>query len=137
MKRKKMIGLLAVLVVVIFTANSLALVEGQIRQILKTETPPIDVAVSPNGKWIFVLTKPGNLLIYRADGKFNDKIAVGKHIDQIKAGPDEELLLLKSRNNKTIEILVLDFIQDINIAGSPFKGSKDAPVAVVVFEDFQ
>jgi len=137
MNRKKTICLLAVLIIAVFAANSQALVEWDVRQILKTDTPPIDVAVSRNGKWIFVLTAPGNILIYTPDGELKDKIVVGKHIDQIKAGPDEELLLLKSRKNKTVEVLVLAFIRDINIFGSPFKGPKDAPVVVAVFSDFQ
>ena len=137
MNRKKTICLLAVLIVAVFAVNSPALVEWDVRQLLKTDTPPIDVAVSRNGKWVFVLTAPGNILIYTPDGELKDKIVVGKHIDQIKTGPNEELLLLKSRKNKTVEILVLDFIRDINISGSPFKGPKDAPVVIAVFSDFQ
>ena len=136
-RRKLTIYLLALFIVAVFAVNSLALVEWDVRQILQTDTPPIDVAVSRNGKWIFVLTAPGNILIYTPDGELKDKIVVGKHIDQIKTGPNEELLLLKSRKNKTVEILVLDFIRDINISGSPFKGLKDAPVVIAVFSDFQ
>jgi len=135
--RKKTICLLAVLIVAVFAVNSPALVEWDVHQLLKTDTPPIDVAVSRNGKWVFVLTAPGNILIYTPDGELKDKIVVGKHIDQIKTGPNVELLLLKSRKNKTIEILVLDFIRDINISGSPFKGPKDAPIVIAVFSDFQ
>jgi hypothetical protein len=52
-------------------------------------------------------------------------------------GPKEDLLLLKSRKNRTVEILVLDFIQKINTSGSPFKGPKDAPVEIAVFSDFE
>ena len=137
MNRKKTICLLAVLIVAIFVVDSLALVEWDVRQLLKTDTPPIDVAVSRNGKWIFVLTAPGNILIYTPDGELKDKVIVEKHIDQITTGPNEELLLLKSRKNKTVDILVLDFVRDINIAGSPFKGPKDAPVTIAVFGDFQ
>jgi len=47
------------------------------------------------------------------------------------------MLLLKSRGNQTIEILVIDFIQKINISSSPFKGPTDAPVMIAVFSDFQ
>jgi len=135
--RKKVICLLVLLIVAVFAVNSLALVEWDIREILKTDEPPVDVVVSRNGKWIYILTAPGDVLIYTPDGKLRDKIGVGKHIDQIAMGPSGDLLLLKSRKNKTVEILVLDFIQDISTSGSPSKGPADAPVVIAVFSDFQ
>jgi hypothetical protein len=35
------------------------------------------------------------------------------------------------------EILVLDFIQNIDVSDSPFKGPADAAVTIAVFSDFQ
>jgi hypothetical protein len=52
-------------------------------------------------------------------------------------GPGGDSLILNSNKNKTVQIIVLDFIQNINIFGSPYKGSDDAPVVVAVFDDFQ
>ncbi len=49
----------------------------------------------------------------------------------------DNLLLLSSRSNKTVELLAIDFIHKINISGSPFKGSEDALVVIAVFSDFQ
>ena len=117
--------------------QSLAFVEWNIHKTLKLDTQPLDVAVSKNGTSIFVLTKTGKILIYSPDGKLKDKIEVGNHIDQIKTGPGEEWLFLSSRKNKTVEILHVDFIQHIDISGSPFKGTENAPVAIAVFTDFQ
>ena len=127
----------ALLLVAVFVSNGFADVEWNIQKTLKTDTPPVDVTVSRNGKWIFVLTAPGNILVYTPDGKLQDKIGVGKHIDQIEVGPQEDMLLLKSRSNQTIEILAIDFVQNINISNSPFKGPADAPVVIAVFSDFQ
>ena len=62
---------------------------------------------------------------------------MGDNMDQIETGPSENVLLVKSRRDRTVRILVLDFIQQIDISGSPFKGSAEAPVTVVVFDDFQ
>jgi len=101
------------------------------------DTQPLDIAVSQNGNSIFVLTESGKILIYSSDGNLKDKIDVGKHVDQIKLGPGEEWLFLSSLKNKTIEILHIDFIQHIDISGSPFKGSENAPVVIAVFSDFQ
>ena len=137
MRPKHTVFLSALLLVAVFVSNGFADVEWNIQKTLKTDTPPVDVTVSRNGKWIFVLTAPGNILVYTPDGKLQDKIDVGKHIDQIEVGPQEEMLLLKSRSNQTIEILAIDFVQKINISNSPFKGPADAPVVIAVFSDFQ
>ena len=137
MKRKYMVCLLAFLIVTVFFTNSLALVEWDIQKILKMEASPLDIAVSKDGKSIFVLTESGDIIIYSSSGKLMDKIDVGNHVDQIKVGPREDLLFLSSRKNKTVEILVMDFIRNIDITGAPFKGPVDAPVVIAVFSDFQ
>ena len=95
------------------------------------------MAISRSGNWIFILTDQGEILVYSSNGTLDSKIKIGNHVDQIKAGPLDELLILKSRKDKTVQILTLDFIKTINIKGSPFKGSADAPVAIAVFSEFQ
>ena len=136
-KRKNTICQIAFLILAVFVTNGLALVEGDVREILKTDTAPVDMAVSRDGKRIFILTEHGRILIYSPAGRLQDKIDVGKHIDQIETGPKEDLLLLKSRRNRTVEILVIDFIHKINTSDSPFNGPANAPVVITVFSDFQ
>jgi hypothetical protein len=136
-KRKYVVCLLAILIIPGLFTQGIASVEWNIHKTLKLDTQPLDVAVSQNGNLIFVLTKSGKILIYSPDGNLKDKIDVGTHVDQIESGPGEEWLFLSSRKNKTVEILHIDFIQHIDISGSPFKGSGNAPVAIVVFSDFQ
>jgi len=131
------ISLLSSLVVAVFFSHSLAFVEWDVQRTLNLEKPPLDVAVSGNGRWIFILTDQGSILIYSADGTLKDKITVGKDVDSIKAGPREDTLFLTSRKNKTVQHITLDFVYDINISGSPFKGPTDAPVAITVFNDYQ
>jgi len=137
MKRKYVVCLLAILIVPVLCTQSLASVEWEIQKTLKLDTQPLDVAVSQNGNKIFVLTESGKILIYSSDGSLKDKIDVGNHVDQIKSGPGEEWLFLSSRKNKTVEILHVDYIQHIDISGSPFKGLENAPVVIAVFSDFQ
>ncbi len=111
-------------------------VDWGIYKTVPLEAAPIDVAVSNNGRWIFVLTDRGEIHIFE-DGRFTDKIKVGTQIDQIKVGPREELLLLISKKNKTMQVVSLDFVRDIRVTGDPFKGPENAPVTVVGFSDFQ
>lgn len=137
MKPKRSIQMFILLIVILFSAPGFATVEWDIRNTLKLETPPIDVAISRNGQFIYVLAEQGNLLIYSSDGSLKEKIKLEKHVDQIKAGPTEDMLLLSSKKDRTVQFLTLEFVKNINISGSPFKGSPDAPVAVVVFSEFQ
>jgi hypothetical protein len=112
-------------------------VEWDVKQTLKLERPPLDVAVSSDGKYVFVLTDQRSILIYSVAGKLEDVISVDSQVDGIKVGPWKDVLILSSRKNKTVQILLLDFIQDIDISNSPFKGPADAPVEIAVFGDFQ
>lgn len=111
--------------------------EWQVRKKVKMEQAPIDMLVSSNNKWIYILTDEGQILIYAARGNLKDTIDVGPGIDQIKAGPRDDMLFLLSRENKSVQVITIDFTEDIATQGSPAKGQADAPVTVAVFSDFQ
>ena len=95
------------------------------------------MAVSQDGNLTFVLTDNGNVLIYDRVGNLTDTVEIGPHIDQIEIGPRGERLFAASRQNKTVEIITLDFIHEINTLGSPSKGPHAAPVVIAVFSDFE
>jgi hypothetical protein len=136
-KRRHTVFLLSLFIGLVFVTDGLPSVEWNMQSTLKLEVPPLDVAFSTNGRWIFVLTDQGEILIYSGDGKPNDKFTVGTHVDRIEAGPREDILFLISRKNKKVHVITLNFIYDINASGSPFKGPADAPVVIAVFNDFQ
>ena len=116
-------------------------VEWNVYKTLQLDATPIDVAVSPDGRRIFVLTDQGEVVIYSSTGpsagKIEAKIDVGQHVDQLKLGPKGASLILSSGKNKTVQIVTLDFIQKINVSGAPFKGPEDADVLIAVFDDFE
>jgi hypothetical protein len=137
MKSRFAIFLVTLFVLVTWLASSSATVEWDVQSTLKLDKKVRDAAMSNNGKWIFVLTEKGEILIYTSAGKLEDTISVGKSVEGIKAGPREDVLLLTSGKAKTVQVITLDFIQKINISGSPFKGKAEAPVAVATFNDFE
>ena len=137
MKTKLVSSLFVLFCIVFSTVSCPAEVETQVFRTLKLASPPIDLVMAKNGQYIFALTEAGFVEIYGADGNLVDTVNVGKTVDQIEAGPREDILLLKSRSDQTVQILSLEFVQEIDIAGSPVKGPETAPVAVVVFSDFQ
>ena len=123
----------------IFAAASIcyAEVEWEISKTLNIEGTPLDIAVSPDVKYIYVLTEDGNIRIYSPGGTLEDTIRVGKDLNRIKLGPKGEYLFVSSRQDKTLKIIRLSFIHDISATASPMKGNKDAPVVIAVFSDFQ
>jgi len=115
----------------------LAAVEITPQKTLKTDGVPVDIAVSQDGNLTFVLTDSGSVLIYDQTGNLSDTVEIGPHIDQIEIGPRGERLFVASRKNKTVEIITLDFIHEINTLGSPTKGPPEASIVIVAFSDFQ
>ena len=116
---------------------SFAEVDWNVQSTLKFDDTPIDTAISPDGNSIFILTDGGNILIYDSKGALKDQIQVGGHVDQIKIDARGDRLFATSRQNKTVEVITLDFIKPINITGSPFKGAEKAPIVIVEFSEFQ
>jgi hypothetical protein len=137
MKSKFAIFLVTLVLLFTWLTSSPATVEWDVAGTLNLKEKARDAAMSLDGKWIFVLTEKGEILIYSSDGKLKDTISVGKSVEGIKAGPREDVLLLTSGKAKTIQIITLNFIQEINVSGSPFKGKAEAPVAVATFNDFE
>jgi hypothetical protein len=119
------------------TIPALAKTDYQVRQKLELEQAPIDMLVSSSNKWIYILNSEGQIIIYTTRGQLRDTIDVGPDVDQIKAGPSDDTLFLLSRKSKSIQVITIDFTEEISIQGSPIKGSADAPVTVAVFSDFQ
>jgi DNA-binding beta-propeller fold protein YncE len=137
MMRKILVLWVVMLLMLTTGAMGSATVEWEVLKTLKLETPPLDVAISPDGKTVFVLTREGNIHIYQVNGRLTDKIEVGEKIDQIKLDPEGKLLFATNRQNKTVKVIALDFIKQITTKGSPYKGLKDAPVVIADFSDFQ
>ena len=137
MKSRFVVSFLTLFLLLVWLDHSSANVEWEVWRTFKLNQEPIDVAVSIDGKSIFILTENGEIFIYSLNGVLTGKISVGKSVDAIKPGPKENILFLSSRRDQTVQVITLDFIQDINVSGSPFKGPADAPVVIVVFDDFQ
>jgi protein-disulfide isomerase len=104
---------------------------------LQLSEHPKDVAVSMNGKWVFVLTDTNQLSVYTPDGKPSDTLKLDSAYDQIRVGPEENILYLVNAKDRVVDAVNLEFVRHIDISGSPVKGPSDAPVTIIVFSDFQ
>ncbi len=103
----------------------------------KLSVTPVDFAQSLDNKLIFVLGDDNKVHIYStADGQELGAVPVAKETIAIDIAPRGEMLFLVD-SNKNYTALDISFAQDIDTAGSPFLGNKNAPVSLVVFSDFQ
>lgn len=103
----------------------------------RTSETPIDTAYSQDGRRIFILSDQGNVLVYSAEGRLEETIPVSPVFDGLDVSPNGELLYLVSSKRKMFRTISLTFQAEIDISESPFLGSPEAPVVVVVFSDFQ
>ncbi len=110
-------------------------VTAQREMALSGET--VDLAVSSDGQWTFVLLKNGKIAIYGINGDLVQTLMVGEGYDSLEYSPVGNRLLLSGGSNQKLKILTLSLLYELDYRGSPIKGPADAPVTVAVFDDFQ
>lgn len=141
--RPRLFGCFSILFATMIVATPCqAGVDWEVSGAQKTPTAPLDIAASLDGKWTFVLTEGGKLLVYSDKGALEETIPVDPAMDRIassglQAADLPSKLYLASGKNKTIQTVTLDFSVPINIQGAPFLGPENAPVVVVAFSDFE
>lgn len=101
------------------------------------EVQPLDVAASPNGKLVFVLAR-GEVLIYSTpEKKVTNRIPLAGNFDRITYSAEADTLILTSTTSGVLKTVKVQPVFQIDISNHPFKGPADAPVTLVVFDDYQ
>ena len=104
---------------------------------LMLESEPLDVAVSPDAKSLFVLVR-GKVLVYSSLGdSIKGTIPVDEATDRVRVSPKGDYLILWSSSNKILRFIQFSLIEEIDLSGLPYKGLKEAPVTIAVFSDYQ
>lgn len=114
-----------------------AAVESTTVETLKPSGQPVDTTVSADGRWLFVLTGKGTVDIFETTGTLKDTIKIDGQADSISSSPTGDRLFLSAKDSETVSVVAVNFVQNIETAGAPFKGPENAPVVVAVFTDFQ
>jgi hypothetical protein len=136
MKRAVIVPVLLVCIGLL-TVGAHATVEWQNSQTIQTGKKLLDFAVTPDGRWTFALTPDGDVLIYSAAGKLEDTLHVGEGFDGIACSAGGDKIYLSNRGAGRLQVVDIEFVKEIDTAGSPFLGPPGAPVTVVVFSEFQ
>lgn len=130
----------AVMALVLFVCPAWALADSFTilnQSEMKLSDEALDLAVSSDGRWTFVLTKGGDVAVYGAAGDLIQLLKVGKGFDNIEYSPAGNRLILGGSGKQELSVLTLSMLYDLDYMGSPFKGPANAPVTIAVFNDFQ
>lgn len=101
------------------------------------DAPPVDVAASDDGKLVFVLTLNKIVVYSSAENTIVNRIPVDREFDRIEYYEKNRLLILTGGSSKSLQIIRVDQVFDIDISGLPYKGPDNAPVVIAVFDDYQ
>ena len=96
----------------------------------------VDIAVTDDGLWSFILTTRGEVLVLDPAGRVTQTIEVGhgyEHLEYIRSSNR----LLLGRGQGGLKFIALTMRYDIDTSGSPSRGPKDAPVTLAVYTDYQ
>jgi hypothetical protein len=104
---------------------------------LGLKAPPLDVAASADGKWLYILC-PGEISVYSFnEDKIVNRIPVDKSVDRMIYVKEKNALLVSSRSSDTVRIIQLEVVHSFTTSGLPYKGPKRAPITIAVFSDYQ
>jgi len=129
--------LAAVFLAMAMVKDGRAEMEWEVKDTLQVNKNVVDLAVSSDGKYFYVLTDDGKITVYNGIGQEQGSLDVGKSVNHIGVSPDGSLLYLADGAAKTVRIAEVSYIAHFNLTGSPFKGPANAPVTIVLFSDFQ
>jgi protein-disulfide isomerase len=135
--RAVLVSLMAVLCLLATGRPSQADIEWTEKKQFKLDVSPIDMATSPDGKWVIFLSR-GEVLVYSVpDDRIAGRTPVDKTFDKLTYSAADDTVILSSSTAKTLKFIQMDVVQKFSLAGLPFKGPENAPVTIVVFSDYQ
>ena len=103
---------------------------------LKADSEPIQILPSQDGMTIYILTKNGTIEYYGNRGMQKGTVDVGKDVTSMALLSDNNLMLTTA-NSTDIRVVSISPVVKIEVGDSPIKGDTEAPVSIVVFDDFE
>jgi predicted DsbA family dithiol-disulfide isomerase len=137
MRNKTLTILILLISVTMMASTSLADVSSRILARLDLQETPVDMSMSRDGRWLYLLTTSGDLLVYSSQGEYNGKIEIGQGFNRVEAGAREDQVYLLNREEKRIQVVEIAYTFNFDISRSPYRGAADAPVVIVEYTDFQ
>jgi protein-disulfide isomerase len=98
---------------------------------------PLDIAQSVSDGRLFVLLEGGTVQILSADGQIQERFQADPDVTTLEVSPDGQRLYLGNAKRNELQFVELLNVYDLPVNNSAIKGPVDAPVTVMVFDDFQ
>jgi len=98
---------------------------------------PLDIAQSVSDGRLFVLLEGGTVQILSADGQVQERFQADPDVTTLEVSPDGKRLYLGNAKRNELEFIELLVVYDLPVNNSATKGPPDAPVTIVLFDDFQ
>lgn len=112
-------------------------VDLEILRTISVDGTPLDVVVSEDGHWIYVLTDAARLLVYSREGVLQGTVPVPPGVQRMAGSPEEDVLLVTNNNDRTVQAIRVNLKHEFTSAQSPTKGPAEAPVTLTLFTDFE
>jgi len=135
--KKATLCLLALTIVIASWQLCLAKTDLEVLNRIQLEATPLDVAVSDDGQWVYVLTDDARLQIYTREGHLQGTVDVPQGSRQIAASPIEDVLVVANAKDHSLQTVRIDLEHTFSSDNSPTLGPADAPVTIVEFTDFE
>ena len=100
------------------------------------EMPVLDTATGPDDNLVFLLTQKAVLIYSVSDQKVLDRIPLNETYDHLAVLDDERLVVTDSASSR-VNVISFNQVFEIDLTDRAFKGPADAPVTLVVFDDYQ
>jgi hypothetical protein len=97
----------------------------------------VDLAVTSDGRWTFVLTNRGEVTVYNATGKMIQTIKVGRGYECLEYDGTGKRLFLSGSGQQKLKVITLTLRYEIDPEASPILGPRNTPVTLAVYTDFQ
>jgi DNA-binding beta-propeller fold protein YncE len=132
---------LSLIVLFIVSAGFVDPVSAELEWTFRKQVPltsaPLDNAVSADGQSLYILSA-GEILVYSlTQNRAINTIPIDREYDSISVSPLGNSLIVTSSADKSLKIIDLEFIYNIDVSDLPLKGLADAPVTIAVFSDYQ
>ncbi len=111
-----------------FVGSVSAELEWKFRKPVPLTSAPLDNAVSTDGQLLYVLSAGEIMVFSLTQNKTINTIPIESEYDRISVSPKGDSLIVTSSAGKSLKIIDLEFIYNIDISGLPLKGPANAPV---------
>ncbi|MDL2269553.1 thioredoxin domain-containing protein [Desulfosarcina sp. OttesenSCG-928-A07] len=125
-----------ILVMTLMPMTTSAVVDVEVTSRFDTDTPVLDMATDPQSRLVFLLTAKAVLLYSVEDSAVVDQIPLRTPFDRI-AVLDAEHLVLSHSVSGAMNIVRFGRVYPIELEGRISRGPSNAPVTVVVFDDYE